>query len=78
MINRNIPIKIRQLLNEFELADMSLVKHVTENIDFAIEHYQGNLDIQWQRYADKEGLIELLSKLLQDMFPKGKKIAVKL
>ncbi|MFT6029995.1 MAG: hypothetical protein ACI8O8_001738, partial [Oleiphilaceae bacterium] len=35
MINRNIPITIHQLLNKFELADMSLIEHVTDNIDFA-------------------------------------------
>jgi hypothetical protein len=74
MINRNIPITIHQLLNKFELADMSLIEHVTNNIDFAIEHYQDNLDIQWQRCADKEGLIELLTRLSQDVFPKGTKI----
>ena len=53
MINRNKPIVIHQLLNKFELSDMSLLEHVKEDIDFAIEHYQDNLDIQWQRCADK-------------------------
>jgi hypothetical protein len=74
MINRNKPIVIHQLLNKFELSDMSLLEHVKEDIDFAIEHYQVNLDIQWQRCADKAGFIKVLARLSQNVFPKGTKI----
>lgn len=74
MINRNIPITIHQLLNKFELTDMSLLEHVADNIDLAIEHYQDDIDIRWQRCTDKEGFVTVLTRLSQDVFPKGTKI----
>jgi hypothetical protein len=74
MINRNIPILIHLLLNKFEQGDMSLLEQVADDIDLAIEHYQDDLDIQWQRCNDKQGFIEVLTRLSQDVFPKGTKI----
>lgn len=74
MINRNIPITIHQLMNKFELGDISMLEQIADNIDLTIEHYQDDIDSQWQRCADKQGFTAVLTRLSQDVFPKGTEI----
>jgi len=74
MINRDADIAIHQLMNKFELQDMSLLDHVADNIDLAIEHYQDETDVTWQQCTDKEGFVRVLGRLAEEVFPKGTQI----
>lgn len=74
MINREAGIAIHQLMNKFESQDMSLLEHVADNIDLAIEHYQDETDVAWQQCTDKEGFVRVLGRLAEEVFPKGTNI----
>ena len=74
MIDRNTPIAIHQLMNKFETGDMTLLEHISDGIDLAIEHYQDEADVEWQRCKNKQGFISLLGRLSEEIFPKGTKI----
>lgn len=65
---------IEQLMNRFEIGDMSLLDYVSDDVDLAIEHYRDSTDTSWQRCQDKQGFMALLTKLGSDVFPQGTNI----
>jgi len=73
MLNRNEPIAIHQLMNRFEQGDMSLLDQVADDIHLSIDHFNHNADTGWQRCAGKQDLIRVLTRLAEEVFPKGTK-----
>ena len=71
MIPRTEAIAIHEIINKFEQGDLSLVNHFSNNINLAIEHYDNDADVSWQRCESKEGLMAVLEQLIQDVFPQG-------
>lgn len=74
MINRDQPIAIHQLMNKFEASDMGLLDHIADDIDLQIEHYQDETDVSWQICKTKQDFLVVLSRLGQEVFPKGTQI----
>jgi hypothetical protein len=74
MLTRAEPLLIHQLLNKFEVGDMSLLELISDNIDFRIDHYADDADIDWQACDSKLDFIALLTRLTSDIFPQGTKI----
>ncbi|CAH9067431.1 hypothetical protein PSECIP111951_03792 [Pseudoalteromonas holothuriae] len=71
MYERNSAIAIHQLLNRFEQGDMTLLEFIAEDIDLRIDHYKDDADTCWQQCKNKADFITLLTRLGQDIFPKG-------
>lgn len=74
MLSRAEPLLIHLLLNKFEIGDMSLLELISDNIDFRIDHYADDADIDWQACDSKVDFIALLRRLTSDIFPQGTKI----
>ena len=71
MIERHSNIVIHQLLNHFEQGDMALLALIADDIDFRIDHYKDEADTSWQQCQNKEGCINVLTRLNSEIFPKG-------
>jgi len=74
MLTRNEPLPIHQLLNKFEVGDFSLLDLISDNIDFRIDHYDDDTDIEWQQCDNKQDFVTVLQRLTSEIFPKGTKI----
>jgi hypothetical protein len=75
MLTREEPLLIHQLLNKFELGDLSLLDLISNKIDFRIDHYDDDdADTQWQKCSNKEEFVTVLQRLTTDVFPRGTKI----
>lgn len=71
MIERHSNIVIHQLLNHFEKGDMALLELIADDIDFRIDHYKDEADTSWQQCQNKEEFISVLTRLNNEIFPKG-------
>lgn len=66
---------IDAVLSAFAGGDVeNLLRHIDDQIDFRIDHYQDEADISWQKAADKAGLIQVLQRLAAEVFPQGTRI----
>lgn len=74
MLTREEPLLIHQLLNKFEEGDFSLLDLISDNIDFRIDHYDDDTDIEWQQCDNKQDFVTVLQRLTSEVFPKGTKI----
>ncbi|OUR59734.1 hypothetical protein A9Q74_16705 [Colwellia sp. 39_35_sub15_T18] len=74
MLTREEPLPIHQLLNKFEEGDFSLLDLISDNIDFRIDHYDDDTDIEWQQCDNKQDFVTVLQRLTSEVFPKGTKI----
>lgn len=74
MLAREEPLLIHQLLNKFEEGDLSLLDLISDNIDFCIDHYDDDTDIDWQKCKNKADFITILTRLTAEVFPQGTKI----
>lgn len=71
MIERNSDIAIHQLLNRFEQGDMSLLDLVADDIDLRIDHYKDDANTHWQQCMNKSDFIAVLTRLGEEIFPRG-------
>ncbi|UOA26276.1 hypothetical protein [Pseudosulfitobacter sp. DSM 107133] len=62
---------IGQLLHKFTQGDASMLGHVADDIDFRIDHFRDEADTSWQVAGSLDGLIQVLGRLGQEVFPKG-------
>lgn len=66
---------IDTVLQAFARGDAeTLLRHIDEQIDFRIDHYRDETDVSWQRAHDRQGLVQVLQRLGQEVFPKGTRI----
>ena len=71
MSNETSSLAIDQLLRAFEAGSPALLDYIDDQIDLAIDHYQDDADISWQRCRGKMQLLEVLARLGQEVFPQG-------
>ena len=71
MIERQGDIAIHQLLNWFEQGDMSLLDLVADDIDLRIDHYKDDANTDWQQCTNKSDFIAVLTRLGEEIFPRG-------
>tara|TARA_B110000211_G_scaffold221431_1_gene269041 strand:- start:635 stop:1039 length:405 start_codon:yes stop_codon:yes gene_type:complete len=71
MIKRSGDIAIHQLLNRFEQGDMSLLDLIADDIDLRIDHYKDDADTHWQQCNNKSDFIGVLTRLGEEIFPRG-------
>lgn len=64
---------IGQLLNKFVAGDPTLFELLSDDIDFRIDHFRDEADTSWQQAKSREALIGVITRLGQDVFPKGTK-----
>ncbi|MEP4039043.1 hypothetical protein [Pseudophaeobacter sp.] len=64
---------IGQVLRKFISGDVSLFELISEDIDFRIDHFRDEVDVSWQKAKSREGMIEVIARLGQEVFPKGTK-----
>lgn len=74
MLNRDDSIAIHELMNLFERGDMSLLEKVTDDIQLSIDHFKHDADTEWQQCEDKQGLLRVLTRLAEEVFPRGTEI----
>jgi hypothetical protein len=74
MLAREEPLLVHQLLNKFEQGDLSLLDLISDKIDFRIDHYDDDTDIEWQECKNKQEFVTVLQRLTTDIFPRGTKI----
>ena len=71
MIERHSDIAIHQLLNRFEQGDMSLLDLIADDIDLRIDHYKDDANTDWQQCNNKSDFIGVLTRLGEEIFPRG-------
>ena len=62
---------IGTVLQKFAAGDPSLFALIAEDIDFRIDHYRDEADTEWQVARSQQGLVEVVTRLGQEVFPKG-------
>ncbi len=62
---------IGQVLTKFAAGDPSLVELIAEDIDFRIDHFRDEADTSWQQADSRNTLVEVITRLGQEVFPKG-------
>jgi len=64
-------IAIRRVLEKFIAGDASLFDDISPEINFRIEHYRDETDVSWQAATSLNALVEVISRLGVEVFPKG-------
>ncbi|MCO6186587.1 hypothetical protein [Rhizobium sp. L1K21] len=62
---------IGQVLTRFAAGDPSLFELISSDIDFRIDHFRDEADTSWQQAKSREGLMAVVGRLGQEVFPKG-------
>ncbi len=62
---------IGQVLTKFAAGDPSLFELISSDIDFRIDHFRDEADTSWQQATSREALMAVITRLGQDVFPKG-------
>jgi len=62
---------IEELLQKFVAGDPGLMAHLSEDIDFRIDHYADDTDISWQAGQGLEAMGAILTRLATEVFPQG-------
>lgn len=65
------PAAIAQLLQKFAAGDPGLMAHIAEDIDFRIDHYADDLDVNWQAGKGLAAMGPILARLGTEVFPQG-------
>lgn len=62
---------IGQVLAKFVAGDPSLFALIADAVDFRIDHYRDEADVSWQRAATRADLVEVVTRLGAEVFPRG-------
>lgn len=62
---------IGKVLTKFVAGDLSMFELISDDIDFRIDHFRDEADTSWQQATSREGLMALIGRLGQEVFPKG-------
>lgn len=62
---------IGKVLTKFIAGDPSMFELFSDDIDFRIEHFRDATDTSWQQATSRAGLVALIERLGQKVFPKG-------
>lgn len=73
-VEQNVQPAIKTLIQMFELGSPDLLDYVAADIDLRIEHYRDDVDVSWQYASNLQELMELLGRLVAEVFPQGTKI----
>ena len=62
---------IGQVIAKFVAGDPTMFALIAEDIDFRIDHFRDETDINWQQAKGREALVTLVGRLGKEVFPKG-------
>ena len=62
---------IGQVITKFIAGDPSMFEMMAEDIDFRIDHFRDETDINWQQAKGREALATLVGRLGAEVFPQG-------
>ncbi|MGG7566801.1 hypothetical protein ACQ5SO_11650 [Rhodovulum sp. DZ06] len=62
---------IGQVLAKFVAADPQMFALIAEDVDFRIDHFRDETDVSWQRAATRDELVEVVTRLGTEVFPRG-------
>jgi hypothetical protein len=62
---------IGQVIAKFVAGDPAMFELMAEDIDFRIDHFRDDIDINWQHARSREALVTLVGRLGKEVFPRG-------